>query len=94
MRLSVPNGSPAAGRGAYAAEAEVVERLEGVLRRRALREDPAARMRPDEHVLEHRHVREEHDVLERARDAEPDDLVRALAQDVLPSKTTRPESGL
>ena len=38
-------------------------------------------VRPDEHVLEHRHRAEELDVLERPRDALPDDPVRRRPQD-------------
>jgi len=36
----------------------------------------------DEDVLEHRHPREEHHVLERARDSEPDDPVRAHTEQI------------
>ena len=40
-------------------------------------------MRADEHVVEHGHRPEELDVLERARDAAPDDAVRRRVQQAL-----------
>ena len=63
-RFSVPNGSPATGRCAMRREPDVVDRL-ARLRLAAA----AARVRADEHVVEHRHRLEELDVLERAGDA-------------------------
>ena len=42
------------------------------------------RVMPDQHVLDHAHALEDAQHLEGARDAEPRDLVRLLARDVLP----------
>jgi hypothetical protein len=50
-------------------------------------------VRADEHVLEHGHVLEERDVLERARDAAADDAVRADAQEVLAVEEHAPVVG-
>ncbi len=59
------------------AEADDVEHLERVLLTGAA---PSA-VRPDEHVLEHRHRAEELDVLERPRDALAHDLERGLLEE-------------
>ena len=59
-------------------EADVVERLA-----RLGLDVAAARVRADEDVLEHRHRPEELDVLERARDPAPDDLVHGRLQERL-----------
>ena len=71
------------------AEADVVERWPGL----RLPERPAARVRADEDVLEHRHRREQVDVLKRAGDPTLDDPIRRCAQQGLPVEASRPPSG-
>ena len=66
-------------------EPERVERLDRLGANAALAPGRDARVRADEDVVEHAHVRAELQVLERARDPEPDDAVCGLAQQVLPS---------
>ncbi len=64
-------------------EPERVEGLEHLGANAALAAGRDARVRADEDVVEDAHVRAELQVLEGARDAEPDDAVRRLAQQVL-----------
>ena len=77
MRLSVPNGSPEAGRSARSSISTYSRTS------RDAGPGAPARVRSDEDVLEHRHRREELDVLERSRDAAPDDPVRRRAEQAL-----------
>ena len=64
-------------------DADVVEDLERAAAAGAPGERLRARVRADEDVVEHGHRPEELDVLERARDAAPDDPVRRRAQQAL-----------
>src|SRR5215471_1047127 len=67
-------------------ELREVERIEDLLRlaaRSPVECEARVHVRADEHVLEHRHVRTELEVLERPRDAEAHDAIRGLAQHVL-----------
>ena len=93
-RLSVPNGSPAAGPEHQVAEAELVEQVAGVVAHPpVLRGDADAADRLDEpdlalavgadhDVLEQRHRREQGEVLERAGDAVLGDAVRRHGEQV------------
>src|SRR5262245_40878358 len=64
------------------AEPEFLERRRRLGANLLLAADARARVRTDEHVLEHRHAAEQLDVLERARDAVANDLVRRDAEQV------------
>ena len=61
-------------------DADELERLERGAPHGAFPREARDRVRADEHVLEHRHRREELDVLERARDPELDHPARRGAQ--------------
>ena len=75
---------------ATCAEADVVERLE-----RLGLDVAAARVRADEHVLEHRHRPEELDVLEGARDpAARRSRARAASAAYSPANSTSPSFGV
>jgi len=78
MRLSVPKGSPP-----EVAELEVLEHHQSLFAAAPLREGAHLRVGPDEQVFEHRHVLEEHDVLEGARDSQSHDPVRRRPNQVL-----------
>ena len=67
-----------------AAEVDELQHRQRTLPAVGLPEPVRPRMRADEDVLQHRHLREERDVLERACDALADDVVRSDLQQVLP----------
>ena len=81
-RFSVLNGSPAAIVPAYGDRLEVLERLCRAPVRAALGEGPRPRVNADQDVLQHGHVLEEDDVLERPGDPEARDTMGPHAQQI------------
>jgi len=90
--LERPEGEPTWKPLAQIAELEYSSISRACFRPRRPRRDAVASA-ADEQVLEHRHVLEEHDVLEGARDSESHDPVGRRSRQVLPSKRMRPLFG-